>query len=122
MKKFLLLVLLVGTFPAFAASDQTDEWQASTLSDSTIANIQKAKYNYLTCITQGVKKHLNIRMDTRQATDQILKECEQSLTKIRSTFEKEGIPIKTADRYLKRTRTQTARKVLQEMQYAAAKQ
>lgn len=122
MKKFLFLVLLAGSYPAFAAENQNDEWQASTLSNSTIANIQKAKYSYLTCITQEVKKRLNIKMDIRLATDHILKECEKSLTEVRATFKKENIPNKTVDRYLKKTRNQTARKVLQEMQYAAAKQ
>ena len=122
MKKFLLLVLFISSMPTLAADAQKDEWQASTLSDSTIANIQKSKHDYLICITKEVNKRLKVKMDIRAATDLILKECEKSLTNIGTTFQKEKIPNKTADRYLKLTRTQTARKVLQEMQYAAAKQ
>ena len=120
MRKFLLLVLFVISLPTLAEKNQKNEWQASTLSDSTIANIQKAKYEYLTCITQEVKKRSKIKMDTRAATDLVLKECEKNLTKVRSTFKKENIPSNMADRYLKKTRTQTARKVLQEFIYAAA--
>ena len=122
MKKFLFLVLFIVSMPTLAADDQKKEWQASSLSDSTIANIQKAKYEYLTCIGQAVKKQLEVKMDIRAKTDRILKGCEKSLTNIRATFQKENMPTKMADRYLKSTRTQTTLKVLQEMQYAAAKQ
>ena len=120
MRKFLLLVLLVISLPTLAEKNQKKEWQASTLSDSTIANIQKAKYEYLTCITQEVKKKSKIKMDTRAATDLVLKECEKNLDNISTTFKKENIPSSMSDRYIKKTRTQTARKVLQEFIYAAA--
>ncbi len=120
MRKFLLLVLLVISLPTLAEKNQKKEWQASTLSDSTIANIQKAKYEYLTCITQEVKKKSKIKMDTRAATDLVLKECEKNLVNISTTFKKENIPSSMSDRYIKKTRTQTARKVLQEFIYAAA--
>lgn len=120
MRKFLLLILLVISLPTLAEKNQKNEWQASTLSDSTIANVQKAKYEYLTCITQEVKKKSKIKMDTRAATDLVLKECEKNLANISTTFKKENIPNSMAERYVKKTRTQTARKVLQEFIYAAA--
>ena len=120
MRKFLLPFLLMTSLTALAAKDKQEEWQASTLSESTISSIQQAKYNYLTCITEEVKKRIKIKMDSRAATDHVLKECEKSLEKVRTTFQKENIPAKTSARYLKMTRTKTARKVLQELLYAAA--
>jgi hypothetical protein len=120
MRKFLLLVFCAISFQVLAAGKSEDEWQATTLSDETIANIQKSKYQYLTCITNEVKKRTKVKMDTRKLTDEILKACEKSLADVRETFIKEKVPEKSADRYMKMTRTQTARKVLKEMMLIAA--
>lgn len=120
MRKYLLSVLLLISFSTLAAEKSNDEWQATSLSDETIANIQKSKYQYLTCITNEVKKRIKVKMDSRRATDHILKACEKSLANVRETFIKEKVPEKSADRYMKMTRTKTARKVLKEMMLIAA--
>ncbi len=120
MRKFLLLMFCAISFQVMAADKSGEEWQATTLPDETIANIQKSKYQYMTCITNEVKKRMKLKMDSRKLTDEILKACEKSLADVRETFIKEKVPEKSADRYMKMTRTQTARKVLKEMMLIAA--
>jgi hypothetical protein len=120
MKNFCFLLLMLLASAAVFAAEKSEEWQATTLSDSSIKNIQQAKYKYLQCITGEVQKKDYAQMDTRAATDKIIQQCEKPLADIRGVFTAEKVPESIADRYLKRTRTQTARKVLEQMMYAAA--
>ena len=59
-------------------------------------------------------------MDSRVATDLVLKACEAILTDTRERFLEQDVPDVIADRYLKRKRTQTARNVLFEMMRVSA--
>ena len=102
------------------SDSKSQSWESTTLSDATIKHIQEAKHQYLLCITTEAKKLYNTKMDSRAATDFILKQCEENLAQIRTVFEQEKVPVAITDRYLKKTRTQTARKVLEEMIIAAA--
>lgn len=120
MKKFYFLLLFLLLAPPIMAVEKAEEWKGTTLSEDSIKNIQQAKYKYLQCITDEVKKKEYVEMDTRAATDKIIQQCEKLLTDIRAVFTAEKVPEAIAERYLKRTRTQTARKVLEQMMYAAA--
>ena len=102
------------------SNSKSQSWESTTLSDATIKHIQEAKHQYLLCITTEAKKLYKTKMDSRAATDFILKQCEENLAQIRTVFEQEKVPVAITDRYLKKTRTQTARKVLEEMIIAAA--
>jgi hypothetical protein len=105
---------------AVKPKNKSQTWESTTLSDATIKHIQDAKHQYLLCISTETQKLLKINMDSRAATDLILKQCEDKLAQIRVVFTQEKVPVAITDRYIKRTRTQTARKVLQEMIIAAA--
>lgn len=119
MKKICLLLLLL--VPVLTQAEaKKEEWQDTTLSESSIKNITQAKYKYLQCIGEEVKKKDYAELDTRVATDKIIQQCETSLGAIREVFIAEKVPTPIADRYLKQTRTQTARKILEQMMYAAA--
>lgn len=120
MKAFFLIPLLMLALPLTAAENNKDQWQPTTLSEDTIKKVQQAKYKYMQCITAEVQKETYIKMDTRAATDKVIKKCEPSLANIRSVFLAEKVPSNIADRYLKMTRTQTARKVLEQFMYADA--
>ncbi len=122
MKQIFLLVILFSAVNAAWAADKKsgDQWNNTTLSDENIDHIQKAQYQYKQCITAEMQKKNYAKMDSRVATDQILKKCEKDLSHIRTVLNKEKVPDPTTDRYLKKTRTQTARKVLQELMYAEA--
>ncbi len=120
MKQIFFVVMLLAGWNVYAADAGAEQWHSTTLSDTTIKNIQGAKYRYLHCIGRETEKHLAGNMDSRAATDLILKQCEQPLANIREVFKQEKVPDGIADRYLKKTRTQTARKVLEQMMYSAA--
>lgn len=119
MKKIGFLFLMLLPAASFSA-EKAEEWQATTLSEESIKNIQQAKYKYLQCINGEAQKKDYAEMDTRAATDKIIQQCEKPLTDIRTVFIAAKVPESIADRYLKRTRTQTMRKVLEQMMYAAA--
>lgn len=150
MKKFFLLTLILSSLTACSDDSQTaaidnstpatagtqnngsdsatpissdnksQSWESTTLSDATIKHIQDAKHQYLLCITAETQMLQKTNMDSRAATDLILKHCEENLAQIRTVFNQEQVPVAISDRYIKKTRTQTARKVLQEMIIAAA--
>ncbi len=120
MKKTFFLILLLAATGSFAADKPKEEWKNTTLSDTTIKNIQQAKYTYMQCIAKESQQKTYVKMDTRAATDKILKQCESHLANVRKVFADAKVPPVIIDRYMKQTRTQTARKVLQEMMYADA--
>ncbi len=120
MKPFFLLMSLLAAFQASAAEDQSNQWQATTLSDTTIKQVQQAKYKYMQCITREMQNAAYVGMDSRTATDKVMKKCESSLSNIRTVFSAEKVPATISDRYLKKTRTETARKILQQLMFAEA--
>lgn len=138
MKAFLYLMVMLSILSGCASdetnksiadvpstTDKTSEaaWNTSVLTEQSIKKIQQSKQDYLVCISDEMQKHLNSEaknMDSRHATDKVLKICESSLAKVRIVFLEQNAPEAVANQYLKRTRTQTARKVLQEMMYASA--
>jgi len=61
-----------------------------------------------------------LKMDTRNATDAIMKQCETVLGKMREVYLAEKIPSVVADRHLKQMRMETTRKVLQNLMFAEA--
>ena len=54
------------------------------------------------------------------ATDAVIKQCESTLAKIRQTFINDGVPEIIADRFLKKTRVDMTRKILQSLMFAEA--
>ena len=124
MKKvFITSALLFTSFLFLAvakAETSADEWQNTTISDATIKKIQEAKYEYKKCISEQIQKPAYLDMDSRKATEEILKLCEPMLGKMRETYLTEKIPAVMADRHLRQVRVQTTRKLLQEMIFAQA--
>ena len=124
MKKvFITSALLFTSFLFLAvakAETSADEWQNTTISDATIKKIQEAKYEYKKCISEQMQKPAYLDLDSRKATEEILKLCEPMLGKMRETYLTEKIPAVMADRHLRQVRVQTTRKLLQEMIFAQA--
>jgi len=119
MKKIFFLALLLSTIAAFA-DDAKNEWHNTTLSDATIKKIQDAKYQYKKCVAEEMQKPANQEMDSRQATDAIIKQCEPLLAKMREVYLAEKVPEVIADRHLKQMRLQTTRSALQGMMFSEA--
>ncbi len=119
MNKYVLLVLCLTASSAYA-DDAKNEWQNTSLSDAIIEKIQAAKYDYKKCASDEMQKAVYQDIDTRNATDAIMKQCETILAKMREVYTKADVPEVIADRHLKQLRMQTTREVLQGMMFFSA--
>jgi hypothetical protein len=119
MNKYLLLILCL-TASSVNADEAKNEWQNTSLSDAVIEKIQAAKYDYKKCVGDEMQKSVYQEVDTRNATDTIMKQCETILAKMREVYTKAEVPEIIADRHLKQMRMQTTREVLQGMMFFAA--
>jgi len=119
MKKILFLTVLLSTVTAFA-DDAKNEWQNTTLSDATIKKIQEAQYQYKKCVSAEMQKPSNQELESRKATEAIMKQCESVLSQMREVYLAEKVPEIIADRHLRQMRMQTTRNVLQGMMFGEA--
>jgi hypothetical protein len=119
MKKFLFLTVLLSTATAFA-DDAKNEWQNTTLSDDTIKKIQDAQYQYKKCVAGEMQKPAYQELESRRATEAIMKQCESVLSQIREVYLAEKVPETIVDRHLKQMRMQTTRNALQGMIFSEA--
>ncbi len=119
MKKILFLTLLLSAVTAFA-DDAKNEWHNTTLSDATIKKIQAAKYEYKKCVVDEMQKPVYQEQESRRATEEIMKQCESVLSKMREVYFDEKVPEIIADRHLKQMRMQTTRDALQGMMFSEA--
>ena len=119
MNKIFFSVIFLTVSTAFA-DDAKNEWHNTTLSEAMIAKIQTAKYDYKKCVSDEIQKPAHQKLDSRNATDNIMKQCESVLAKMRQVYLDEKVPEIVADRHLKQMRIQTTRDVLQTMIFAEA--
>jgi len=117
-----IVVLLVSlnTTASVAAEPVAEEWQNTVLSDALIKKIQESNFEYKKCVGEQMQKSSNIDMDSRKATDEIIKKCEPVLSKMREMYLAEKVPSVIADRHLRQIRVKISRKVLQELIFAQA--
>ncbi|MBE0470684.1 MAG: hypothetical protein IBX55_14395 [Methyloprofundus sp.] len=123
MKKALLFVLCVLSLPALAAEKTQpsgETWNGSELSEATIKQVQADKYSYTQCIYKEAQKQGYQKIDSRVATDAVMKQCENELAKIRTTFIDSGVPPIITDRFLKKTRIEMTRQILKSLVFAEA--
>jgi hypothetical protein len=120
MRKLLLLPLLVVSLSSFAAEKAADEWETTTISDATIKKIQDSKFVYKKCVADEMRKAQYQTQESRHATEEIVKQCENVLAKMREVYIAEKVPEVIADRHLKQMRLQTTRLVLQDMMFNEA--
>lgn len=120
MKKIIFLSLLLLSASTYAAESKVDEWQNTTLSDETMKKIQDAKYQYKKCVGEEMRKPAYQSLESRHATEAIMKQCEPVLSKMREVYLAQKVPEIIADRHLKQMRLQTTRTALQEMMFAEA--
>lgn len=115
MKKLFLLPLLLFSITLFAQEKASEEWENTTISDATIKKIQESKYVYKKCVADEMRKAPYQTQESRRATEEIIKQCEATLSKMRDVYLAEKVPEVVADRHLKQMRLQTTRLVLQDM-------
>ena len=119
MKKIFFLTVLLSVTTAFA-DDTKNDWQNTTLSDTTIKKIQDAQYQYKKCVSGEMQKPTYQALESRRATEAIMKQCESVLSQMREIYLAEKVPGTIADRHLKQMRMQTTRNVLQGMMFSEA--
>lgn len=113
----LLCLILAGTglvacqSPANKA-DEPGAWQASTLSEETLAKVQDGLRVYQRCVNDETRTHLDDRMDSRRITDLILQNCEDKLSAIKAAFDAENVPDSISERYLRSKRSHAAQQIL----------
>ncbi len=119
MKQFLLLVLLISTVSSFA-DDAKNEWHNTTLTDETIKQVQRAQFNYKQCVSAEMQKQGYAKIESRNATSAIIKQCEKVLSAMRKVYTDAKVPGIIADRHLKKMRIQMTRRLLKELMYQEA--
>ena len=119
MKHTLFLIFLLSTASVFA-NETKNEWQNTELSDATIKKIQEAQFQYKKCVAVEMQKPAYREIDTRKATDQVIKQCEPALAKMREVYLAEKVPGVIADRHLKQMRLKVTRSALQELMFSEA--
>jgi hypothetical protein len=120
MNKSLFTLALLCISLGASAENTKNEWQNTTLSETTISAIQNAKYQYKKCVSDEMQKPAYALMDSRLATDTIAKMCEPVLGKMREVYLAQKVPGIIADRHLKQIRIQTTRNLIQNMMFAEA--
>jgi hypothetical protein len=124
MKTFILpCALLLSTLLISVdavAEKAAEEWQNTTITDATIKKIQESKYEYKKCVGEQMQKPEYQKMDSRNATDAIIKHCEPVLSKIREVYLAEKVPGVIADRHLRQIRMQITRNALQGLMFEQA--
>ena len=119
MKKMLFLITLLISASAFAKNTK-DEWNGTVLTDTTIAKIQEARLRYKKCVSDEMQKSVYQTIDFRNATDEVMKQCEPVLAKIRDVYLEEKVPGVIADRHLKQMRIEVTRSALQNLMFLDA--
>lgn len=120
MKFALIAALLILSQLAFAEESNKDEWNETTLSEETIQKIQKAQFTYKKCVVDAMKNPDFAKLESRNATDAVIKQCEPTLAEMRKVYTDAEVPGIVADRHLKKMRIQVTRNVLQELMYVEA--
>ncbi|WP_225616057.1 hypothetical protein [Methylomonas albis] len=118
--KYRLIVALMMVAGFAWAEEAKEEWNATTLKDETIQKIQQAQYTYKKCVVDTMQKPEFAKLESRNATDAIIRLCEPTLAEIRKVYTDAEVPAVVADRHLKKMRIQVTRNLLQELMYAEA--
>ncbi|MCK5192051.1 MAG: hypothetical protein KAI44_03950 [Methylococcales bacterium] len=119
MKQVLFLVLLVSSSLVYA-NDPKNEWHQTTLSEATIKKIQQAQFQYKKCVADEMQKKGYAKIESRSATDAIIKQCENVLSQMRQVYIDAEVPGVIADRHLKKMRISITRRVLKQLMFAEA--
>jgi hypothetical protein len=119
MKQLFFLALLVTSTLA-TAKDAKNEWHNTSLNETTIKAIQQAQFQYKKCVTDEMQKKGYLKIESRSATDAIIKQCEDVLSKMRKVYTDAEVPSVIADRHLKKMRISITRRVLKQLMFAEA--
>ncbi len=115
-----LAIMVLATGPANAGEEIKQEWQPSTLSEKTLAQVNGGVEAYQKCLNKETLAHVNDKEDSRKVTDLILRNCEKPLTLVKEAFEAEKVPGIISDRYIRSKRSRGAQQVVRVVMGAQA--
>ncbi|WP_445370559.1 hypothetical protein ACH518_14220 [Methylomonas sp. HW2-6] len=118
--KYRLFALLMLAAGLANAEEAKEDWNETSLSNESIEKIQKAQFNYKKCVVDTMQKPDFAKLESRNATDAIIKLCEPTLAEMRQVYVDAQVPGVIADRHLKTMRIKVTRNLLQELMYAEA--
>ncbi|WFP51377.1 hypothetical protein PL263_04950 [Methylomonas sp. EFPC3] len=118
--KYRLFALLMLAAGLAHAEEAKEDWNETSLSNESIEKIQKAQFNYKKCVVDTMQKPDFAKLESRNATDAIIKLCEPTLAEMRQVYVDAQVPGVIADRHLKTMRIKVTRNLLQELMYAEA--
>ena len=118
--KYLLIAALLMVANAVRGEEATEEWNETVLKEDTIQKIQQAQFTYKKCVVDAMQKPEHAKLESRNATDVIIRLCEPTLADMRKVYTDAEVPGVIADRHLKKLRIQVTRNLLQELMYAEA--
>jgi hypothetical protein len=87
-------------------------WQASTLSEQTIAKANAAVLDYQQCLNVQAQQRVLQRADPRAIADAVLQACEARLGGIKAAYDAEHVPAAISERYMRQTRSRGAQNLL----------
>lgn len=119
MKQVLFLALIFCSSLA-SAKEIGNEWNATSLTDEIIKKIQQAQFQYKKCVTEEMQKKGYAKIDSRDATGAIIKQCEKQLSQMRQVYLDNKVPEVIADRHLKKMRVDITRRVLKQLMFTEA--
>ncbi len=123
MKQILIITILLYSGLLSAANNKNEnenEWQGTVLTEEVIKKIQLSQRHYKECVIKEMQKPAYSQQKIRHATDEIIKQCEAKLAKMRQVYINVNVPEIIADRHLKKMRIQTTRKLLKELMFREA--
>ncbi len=123
MKPILFLAVILFSnfvYAEKAGKKPANTWNATSLNDKTIKKIQESQYKYKKCVMDEMQKEGYSKIESRTATDAIIKQCESVLANMRKDYLAVKVPGIVADRHLKKMRITITRRVLKQMMFAEA--
>ncbi len=123
MKHLIFLALFFSATLSYATEAKNaagNEWNATSLTEDIIKKIQHAQFQYKQCVTKEMQKEGYYKFDSRNATDAIIKQCENVLSDMRKVYLDSKVPAVIADRHLKKMRIDITRRVLKQLMFAQA--
>jgi hypothetical protein len=121
---YLLVVLLL--ISCTNKSEKELESSASfehnpAISADAILISRAASQQYQHCLTEQIKRYVNIDMHVRQSSGRILKTCDPEFNPIRDAFKAENIPSQVTERYINTKRSRSTPNILRVLMYAQSR-
>ncbi|MEE9425365.1 MAG: hypothetical protein V3V18_10380 [Methylococcales bacterium] len=91
------------------------------ISAEAILISRAASQQYQVCLTEQIKRYVNIDMHVRQSSGEILKACESEFNPIREAFKAEDIPSQVTERYISTKRSRSTPNILRVLMFAQSR-